>query len=129
MLVSTFREHHPDPNLQFMVVLLDGVAGAEAVEGAEVRLAEELLGREGGLTMAGNPSGALDAVVLPYLLRHMLEETSGQVVYLAPGLRVLGPLIELEQVLKRSGLALMSRAAPDRPRMRQRLAARMAVAR
>lgn len=116
MLVSTFREHHPDPSLKFTLVLLDGVAGAEAVEGAEVRLVEELLGPEGGLTVAGNPSRALDAVVLPYLLRHMLEETSGHVVYLAPGLRVLGPLIELEQVLERSGLALVSRAAPDRPR-------------
>lgn len=34
VLVSTFREHHPSPNLKFTVVLLDGVAGAEAVEGA-----------------------------------------------------------------------------------------------
>ena len=116
MLVSTFREHHPDPGLKFMIVLLDGVTDAEVVEGAEVHQLDELLGAEGGLTVAGNPSGALDAVVLPYLLRHMLEETSGPVVYLAPGLRVLGPLVELEQALSQSGLALVARTAPDRPR-------------
>ncbi len=116
MLVSTFREHHPDPNLKFTVVLLDGVAGAEVVEGAKVRQLGELLGTEGGLTVAGNPSEALDAVVLPYLLRRMLEEGSGPGVYLAPGLRVLGPLAELERALERSGLVLVARAAPERPR-------------
>jgi glycosyltransferase involved in cell wall biosynthesis/2-polyprenyl-3-methyl-5-hydroxy-6-metoxy-1,4-benzoquinol methylase len=114
-LVSTFREHHPDPSLKFTVALLDGVAGAEAVKGAEVRQLDELLGAEGGLKVAGNPSEALDAVVLPYLLRYMLEEDSGPVVYLAPGLRVLGPLVELEQALEQSGLALVARAAPERP--------------
>ncbi len=113
MLVSTFREHHPDPDLRFTVVLLDGVAGADVVEGAEVRQLDELLGPEGRLTVAGNPSEALDAAILPYLLRHMLEESPGPVVYLAPGLRVLGPLVELEQALGQSGLALVARAAPE----------------
>ncbi len=115
MLVSTFREHHPDPNLKFTMVLLDGVAGAEAVEGAEVLQLDQLLGPESGLTVAGNPSEALDAVALPYLLRHMLKESTGPVVYLAPGLRVLGPLVELERALGQSGLALVARAAPERP--------------
>ncbi len=116
VLVATFREHHPDPNVKFTVVVLDGVAGAEVVQGAEVRQLADVLGTEGSLTVAGNPSEALDAVVLPHLLRHMLEEGSGPVVYLAPGLRVLGPLVELEQALEQNGLVLVARAAPERPR-------------
>ncbi len=114
MLVSTFREHHPDPELRFTVLMLDGVAGADEVPGAQVRQLEELLGAEGGLTVAGNPSDALDAAVLPHLLRRLLEEDAGPVVYLAPGLRVLGPMVELEGVLEQSELVLVARAAPGR---------------
>lgn len=111
VLVSTFREHHPDPNLKFTVLLLDGVAGADVVEGAEVCPLEELLGASYGLLVAGNPSEALAAAVLPHLLRFRLDEGSRGVAYLAPGLRVLGPLVELERLLEQHELVLVARAA------------------
>ncbi len=112
MLVSTFREHHPDPELRFTVLMLDGVAGTDMVPGAQVRHLDELPEEAGGLTVAGNPREALATVVLPYLLRFLLEDSADPVTYLAPGLRVLGPLVELERTLELSELVLVARAAP-----------------
>jgi glycosyltransferase involved in cell wall biosynthesis/2-polyprenyl-3-methyl-5-hydroxy-6-metoxy-1,4-benzoquinol methylase len=115
VLVSTFREHHPDPNLKFTVLLLDGIVGADTVDGAEVRLLEELQGTSQGLLVAGNPRAALPMAVLPHLLRSLLDEEADGVTYLALGLRVLGPLIELEHLLARHEVVLAARAAPGRP--------------
>jgi glycosyltransferase involved in cell wall biosynthesis len=112
VLVASFREHHPDPELRFTVLLLDGTAGAAEIPGAKVRQLEELLGERTGLTVAGNPAAALDAAVLPHLLRRLLEEDGGPVAYLAPGLRVLGPLQELQRMLEHSELVLVARASP-----------------
>ncbi len=114
VLVSTYREHHPDPDVKFTVLLLDGVSGADVVPGAHVRQLDELLGPAGGLAVAGNPVGALDAALLPQLLRALLQEDSAPLAYLAPGLRVLGPLVELERLLEQHALVLVARAAAER---------------
>jgi glycosyltransferase involved in cell wall biosynthesis/2-polyprenyl-3-methyl-5-hydroxy-6-metoxy-1,4-benzoquinol methylase len=115
VLVASFREHHPNPETRFTVLLLDGVPGADTVEGAQVRLLDELMDPPGGgLTVAGNPRGALEAAVLPHLLESLLAEGSGPVAYLASGLRVLGPLRELEEMLQDNELVLVARAAPGR---------------
>jgi len=114
VLVASFREHHPSPEARFTVLLLDGLPGAERIEGARVRQLDELLGvAEGGLTVAGNPRGALEAAVLPHLLGSLLAEDESPVAYLAPGLRVLGPLVELERMLGDGELVLVARAAPE----------------
>ncbi len=112
VLVANFREHHPNPELRFTVLLLDGAAGAVEIPGAKVRQLEGLLGERAGLTVASNPAAALDAAVLPHLLRRLLEEDGGPVAYLAPGLRVLGPLQELQRMLEHSELVLVARASP-----------------
>jgi glycosyltransferase involved in cell wall biosynthesis len=113
ILVSTFREHHPD--LQFTVLMLDGVAGTDAVAGAQTMHVEELLGADGGLTIIGNPPGAIAVAVLPLLLKLLLDRgDGGPVVYLDPGLRVLGPLIELESMVEQHELVPVSRLGPGR---------------
>jgi glycosyltransferase involved in cell wall biosynthesis/2-polyprenyl-3-methyl-5-hydroxy-6-metoxy-1,4-benzoquinol methylase len=111
VLVASFREHNPGPESQFTALLLDGVPGADSIEGARIRLLDELLDEaQCGLTVAGNPRGALEAAILPYLLERLLAEGTGPVAYLAPGLRVLGPLVELERALKDSEVVLVARA-------------------
>lgn len=119
VLVSTFHEHHPD--LNFTVLVLGGVVGADTVPGAQVLHVEELLGPDGELTIAGNPLGAVGAAVLPRLLRSLLDQSNGGlVIYLDPGLRVLGPLVELEEMVNQHELVPVARAAaeqqpPDAP--------------
>jgi glycosyltransferase involved in cell wall biosynthesis/SAM-dependent methyltransferase len=111
ILVSTFREHHPD--LQFTVLVLDGVAGTDTVTGAQTMHVEELLGSDRGLTIVGNPPGAVAAAVLPRLLELLLDRSDGgPVVYLDPGLRVLGPLIELQSMVEQHELVPVSRLGP-----------------
>jgi glycosyltransferase involved in cell wall biosynthesis len=111
VLVASFREHDPRPDTEFTVLLLDGVPGADRIEGARVRALEELLDDdERGLTVAGNPREALEAAILPRLLERLLAEGASRVAYLAPGLRVLGPLVELERMLEGSELVLVARA-------------------
>lgn len=112
VLVSSFRAHHPQA--AFVVLLLDGLEGADTVEGARVITLEQFVGPESGMLVAGNPLEALDAAVLPRLLRSLLDEKPGPLVYLASGLRVLGPLDELERLLDQHELALVSRAVGER---------------
>jgi glycosyltransferase involved in cell wall biosynthesis/SAM-dependent methyltransferase len=112
VLVSSFHTYHPDA--AFVVLVLDGLEGADVVEGARVITLEQLVGSASGMLVAGNPLEALDAAVLPQLLRSLLDERSGPLVYLASGLRVLGPLEELERLLDRNQLALVSRAVGER---------------
>ena len=112
VLVSSFQTHHPDA--AFVVLVLDGLEGADVVEGARVITLEQLVGSASGMLVAGNPFEALDAAVLPRLLRSLFDERSGALVYLASGLRVLGPLDELEGMLDRHELALVSRAVGGR---------------
>ncbi len=116
VLVASFLEHHPGPETQFTVLLLDGGQDADVlVEGAEVRGIHELLDEpQRGLVLAGNPREALEAAILPHLLHRLLAENGGPVAYLAPGLRVLGPLLELERQLRDSELVLVARAAAGR---------------
>ncbi|MGH2904951.1 MAG: glycosyltransferase [Solirubrobacteraceae bacterium] len=113
ILVSTFHEHHPD--LDFTVLVLDGVAGADAIPGARVLQLEQLLGSEGGLTIAGNPPGVVGVAVLPQLLKSLLGRADGEpVVYLDPALRVLGQLVELQEMVDRNELVLVTRVAAER---------------
>jgi glycosyltransferase involved in cell wall biosynthesis/2-polyprenyl-3-methyl-5-hydroxy-6-metoxy-1,4-benzoquinol methylase len=112
ILVSTFHEHHPD--LQFTVLVIDGVPGTDPVAGAQMLSLEELLGSDGGLTIVGNPQGAVAAALLSRLLKSLLDRSKGgSVVYLDPGLRVLGPLIELEEMVEQHNLVLASRITPE----------------
>jgi glycosyltransferase involved in cell wall biosynthesis len=111
VLVASFREHSPSPDTEFTVLLLDGLPGAEQIAGARVRALEELLeDDERGLTVAGNPREALEAAILPRLLERLLAEGAERLAYLAPGLRVLGPLVELKRMLEESELVLVARS-------------------
>jgi len=108
VLVASLRAHHPQSAVT--VLVLDGVEGADIVEGARVVTLEQIAGSTSGMLAAGNPPDALAAAVLPHLLRSLLSEGPRPLVYLASGLRVLGPLEELERLLDRHGLVLVSRA-------------------
>lgn len=119
VLVSTLHEHHPD--VDFTVLVLGGVAGAEVITGTRVLQVDELLGSDGELSIVGNPRGAVGVAVLPRLLESLLDQTDGgPVIYLDPGLRVLSPLIELEELANQHELVLMTRVGteqqpPDAP--------------
>ncbi len=111
VLAASLRAHHPQS--AFTVLVLDGVEGADAVEGATVLTAERLLGPRLGTLAGGNTLEGLQAAVLPHLIGHLLQgqgAKTGPVLYLAAGLRVLGPLQELERLLDRHELVLVSRA-------------------
>jgi len=113
ILVSTFHEHHPD--VSFTVLVLDGVPGADTVTGARMLHVEELLGPDGGLTILGNPPGAVATAVLPRLLKSLLEQgDGGPVIYLDPGLRALGPLVELKDTAEQHELVLVTRIGTGR---------------
>jgi glycosyltransferase involved in cell wall biosynthesis/SAM-dependent methyltransferase len=112
ILVSTFHDHHP--GLDFTVLVLDGLEGADAVPGARVLHVEKLLGSDGGLTIGGNPRGAIGAAILPRLVESMLDLTDrAPLVYLDPGLRVLGRMGELEQMLDQHELVLVARTTAE----------------
>ena len=113
ILVATFHEHHPD--ISFTVLVLDGVPGADTVTGARMMHVEELLESDGGLTIVGNPREAVAAALLPRLLKSLLEQSDGgPLLYLDPGLRVLGPLVELEGIAEQHDLVLVSRIVAER---------------
>jgi glycosyltransferase involved in cell wall biosynthesis len=113
ILVSTFHEHHPD--ISFTVLVLDGVPGADTVTGARMMHVEELLGSDGGLMIVGNPPGAVAMAMLPRLLKSLLEQSDGgPVIYLDPGLRVLGPLVELKDTAEEHELVLVTRIGTGR---------------
>lgn len=112
VLVSTLHEHHP--GVRFTVLLLDGIANADAVPGAHLLRADQLLEEKDGLTIVGNPPGAVGVAVLPRLLESLLAQTDGgPVIYLDPGLRVLGPLVELEDMVNQHQLVLVTRTAAE----------------
>jgi glycosyltransferase involved in cell wall biosynthesis len=112
-LVASFREHHPEA--AFTVLLLDGTPDADEVAGARLVHVESLLGEESALTIAGNPLGAVGLATLPGLIRSLFEQgATGPLVYLDPGLRVLGPLVELEEMVNRFELVLVPRVAEQR---------------
>jgi glycosyltransferase involved in cell wall biosynthesis len=108
VLVSTFHEHHPGES--FTVLVLDGAA---SIAGARILGLHEVVGDEGELIAAANPPGALDAAVLPYLLRMLANERPGPVVYLAPGLRVLCPIDELVRLLDDHEIAIVPRLVAE----------------
>jgi glycosyltransferase involved in cell wall biosynthesis/2-polyprenyl-3-methyl-5-hydroxy-6-metoxy-1,4-benzoquinol methylase len=114
VLVASYRAHHPES--VFTVLVLDGVEGADAVEGATVITPECLPGLEIGMLAAANPPEALTVAVLPHLLGHLLGEASGAVVYLAPGLRILGPLEELSSLAAAHEIVVVSRVASQQER-------------
>ena len=112
ILVATFHEHHPD--ISFTVLVLDGVPGADTVTGARMMHVEELLESDGGLTIVGNPREAVAAALLPRLLKSLLEQSDGgPLLYLDPGLRVLGPLVELEGIAEQHDLVLVAVSSPS----------------
>lgn len=109
VLAGSYRAHHPQD--AFTVLVLDGVAGADTVDGAAVIALEDLVGPgELGMLAAGNPLAALPVAVLPRLLDRLHGEGAGPLLYLAAGLRVLGPLNELERLAGEHELVLVSRA-------------------
>ena len=114
VLVGTYRAHHPDS--AFSVLVLDGIEGADAVEGAAVLTPARLPGLPIGLLAAANPPEALAVAVLPHLLGHLIGETPEPVLYLAAGLRILGPLQELESLAAQHELVVVSRALPRQER-------------
>ncbi len=111
VLAATFLAHHPDSS--FVVLVLDGAEGVDRIEGARVVTLEEVAGPAGGLLAAGNPPEALGVAVLPLLVRSLMNEAERPLVYLAPGLRILGPLDELENLLEHHELVLVSRAVGE----------------
>jgi glycosyltransferase involved in cell wall biosynthesis/SAM-dependent methyltransferase len=111
VLVDSLRVHHPDAAC--LVVLLDGVEGAEQIDGATVMNAEELVGEARlGTLAAGNTLEGLTAALLPDVVRRALSqrESGGPVLYLGAGLCVLGPLHELEALAGEHELCVVSRA-------------------
>jgi glycosyltransferase involved in cell wall biosynthesis/SAM-dependent methyltransferase len=117
VLVATHCEHHPDAN--FTVLVLDGVQGAEKIEGADVLTPAELPELPLGMLAAANPVAALAVAALPFLLTHLCARTvptGAPVAYLAAGLRVLGPLRELPSLAAAHEIVVVSRALPRQER-------------
>jgi glycosyltransferase involved in cell wall biosynthesis/SAM-dependent methyltransferase len=99
----------------FTVLLLDGDPGAVEIEGATVRVLEELSVPDAGLLIAGNPREAAGLAVLPFLMRSLLGSGAASVVYLDPGLRVLGALAEIEAIQAQHEVVLVARGDSARP--------------
>jgi glycosyltransferase involved in cell wall biosynthesis len=113
VLAATLREHQP--KLELTVLLLDGDS-REVLEVEHARLLrlDDVLTGDSGLLLAANPPGALAVAVLPRLLRQLLDEGDGPVVYLAASQRVLGPLQELCDLLEAHSTVLVSRVRVPR---------------
>jgi glycosyltransferase involved in cell wall biosynthesis len=117
VLAATLHEHQPE--VAFTVLLLDGDPGdVGEVEYARMLSLDDVLAEGGGLMVAANPPGALAAAVLPRLLRLLLDEGGGPVIYLAAGQRVLGSLKELWDVLGTHSFVLVARAQIPRSGIR-----------
>jgi glycosyltransferase involved in cell wall biosynthesis len=113
VLAASFHEHHPEAS--FTVFMLDGEPGIQEVGTARVARVESLLGAESALTTFGNPPAAAGLAALPGLMRWLLEQVGGPLVYLDAGLRVLGPLVEMQELSKQHELVLVARVAGDQP--------------
>ena len=108
MLASTLYEQHPDATMS--AVLLDERPDALGqVPGVRMLALEEVLGDGWEFTAAGNSPLALKAATLPHLLRRVLNEGAGSVVYLACGQRVLQPLDDLWSLLQAHAIVLVPR--------------------
>jgi glycosyltransferase involved in cell wall biosynthesis/SAM-dependent methyltransferase len=114
VLVGTYRAHNPES--VFSVLVLDGIEGADMVEGATVLTPARLPDLPIGMLAAANPPDALAIAALPHLLSHLLGETAGPVLYLAADLRILGTLRELESLAAQHELVVVSRALPSQER-------------
>jgi glycosyltransferase involved in cell wall biosynthesis len=106
VLVSSLRQHHPDAAAT--VLLLDGkTRGLDPIDGARLVALADVVENFGALGVA-NPPEAVPVAVMPHLLKHELAEHRAA-VYLGPGLRVLGPLSRLLEMLEQHDLVLASR--------------------
>jgi glycosyltransferase involved in cell wall biosynthesis len=109
VLAATLHEHEPEAT--FTVLLLDGdPREVGEIENARASSLDEVVTEGGGLMAAANPPGALAAAVLPRLLRALLDEGEGPIIYAAAGQRILGPMKELWEVLAVRSLVLVARA-------------------
>lgn len=109
VLARTLHEHQPQA--RFTVLLLDGDSEEPVdIEHARLLALNEVVARDSGLMAAANPPGALAAAALSRLLRLLLDEGRGPVIYMAAGQRILGSLKELWDVLGSHSLALVARA-------------------
>jgi glycosyltransferase involved in cell wall biosynthesis len=109
VLAATLHEHEPEAT--FTVLLLDGDSGEVGeIEHARLSSLDDVVTEGGGLMAAANPPGALAAAVLPRLLRLLLDEGEGPVIYAAAGQRILDSLAELWDVLGIHSLVLVARA-------------------
>jgi glycosyltransferase involved in cell wall biosynthesis len=108
VMARTLHEHQPDATLTVLLLDADPRSAGE-LENARLMRLEELMGEQSGLVAAGTPPGALALAVLPSLVGMLLEKHAESVLYVGPGQRVLGPLDELEEMLARRQIVLVSR--------------------
>lgn len=109
-MADTLHEHHLDASLT--VLLLDGDPGQiETLPNAHLLGIASLLGDSYGLLAAANPPGALSMAVLPHLMRRLIDSDERGAVYLGAGLRLLGALSELLELLDEREVVVVARAS------------------
>jgi glycosyltransferase involved in cell wall biosynthesis len=111
-MASTLLAHHPDAELT--VLLLDGdPRSVDELDRVRFVGLEDILGEDAGLEAAANPPGALPIAVLPDLARTLLDGGAESVIYIGSGQRVLGPIVELEQLLASRAIAIVARLGAE----------------
>ena len=108
-MAATLREHNPDVSLTVLLLDCEPEELDSPPPGALVLGAASLVGERYGLLAAANPPGALSMAVLPELMRVVLASGAGSAIYIGAGQRVLGPLVELEQLLDDHEVVLVAR--------------------
>ena len=107
VLARSFAEHHPGG--RFWTLIIDDFTEHidPAREPFEV-LTPSDIGCEPFADMAIRYNVLeLSTAVKPWLLRHLMKETSGPITYLDPDIQVFGPLGELDELALAHGLVLI----------------------
>ncbi len=108
VLAESFRTHHPDG--QFVVLLIDdeGRAAEDAAEPFRLlRLADTGLSRDDvGRLASRYDVTELATAVKPRFLRHLLDTTATDVIYLDPDIKLYGSLDDVSRLARAHGVVL-----------------------
>ncbi len=107
-MFETLRSFHRDASLT--ILLSEGEPqGLPEIAGARVLGVHSLLEGREGMIAACNPPGALALALLPHLMRDLLDGDGRGVLYLGAGMRICGPLTDLEEAMTTHEIVLVAR--------------------
>ena len=122
VLARSFREHHP--HARFAILLIDSLRGEKPhVAGVDILQLEEM-GLERGdahrMALIYNVT-ELSTAVKPWLLRHLLREGNGPVIYFDPDIELFAPVDRLAQLAEEHSIVLTPHVTEPMPRDGMRL--------